>query len=576
LFGVRAAVVELAPTRSRSEAREVNRCLRESGAVLAVGTAAGDCLRRLPSGAEVRDRLLLLVDGAFDSAPLPPLQPRAVLCRRGPAAAELAASGADVWPLPASDDARQIAISAAQPLSLVLAAQPAGPGAARRASPQPQVWFYWEGPCPEWIALCQHTILRHAPGARLLTPRAFDELWDRDRDIDLSRLHPAHRADFVRAFLLARYGGLWVDADCLVMQPLAGVLDLVREHDFVAHRERSGYVSNGFIGARPGSRSAQAYYSLVCEALRSRRELGWIELGGGPLTRLLDSSAWDWHELPCRQVQPICWSDPAAFFAVRDAADHARHFDASAICYMLSNQRISGYQHRNAQADLLREGTFFRWLVQRSLQGERAAMETLFTEFFWRNHWGGAESVSGRGSSLEMTAEIRARLPMLVADLGVRSLLDAPCGDFHWLGQVDLRLERYIGVDVVPELIRRNWERHGAAGREFRVADITRDPLPEVDLILCRDCLGHLTFEQIRAVLRNFRRSGARWLLVTTFTEPRPNREIATGDWRTLNFALPPFGFPPPQRVVTEKCTENGGIYWDKSLGLWRLADLPL
>jgi hypothetical protein len=30
-----------------------------------------------------------------------------------------------------------------------------------------------------------------------------------------------------------------------------------------------------------------------------------------------------------------------------------------------------------------------------------------------------------------------------------------------------------------------------------------------------------------------------------------------------------------PQRVLVEGCTENGGAYADKALGLWRVADLP-
>ena len=113
------------------------------------------------------------------------------------------------------------------------------------------VWLYWEGPCPAWIAACQRTILQHAPGAILLDPASFSDLWDRDRDIDIARWHVAHRSDFVRAFLLARYGGLWIDSDCLLMRPLDDLLDQAGHADFVAHRERSGMVSNAFIAAPP-------------------------------------------------------------------------------------------------------------------------------------------------------------------------------------------------------------------------------------------------------------------------------------------------------------------------------------
>ena len=105
-------------------------------------------------------------------------------------------------------------------------AQPASGGLTRfdlRAARHPDtVWAYWEGPCPAWIRACLRTLAMAAPTLQVLTPEAVDRLRDSDRDIDLSRLQVAHRADFVRLYLLQRYGGLWVDADCLALQPLQG------------------------------------------------------------------------------------------------------------------------------------------------------------------------------------------------------------------------------------------------------------------------------------------------------------------------------------------------------------------
>jgi hypothetical protein len=44
------------------------------------------------------------------------------------------------------------------------------------------------------------------------------------------------------------------------------------------------------------------------------------------------------------------------------------------------------------------------------------------------NLWGAAASVSGLGSETDATATLRADLPGLLRKLGVKSLLDAPCG----------------------------------------------------------------------------------------------------------------------------------------------------
>jgi hypothetical protein len=200
----------------------------------------------------------------------------------------------------------------------------------------------------------------------------------------------------------------------------------------------------------------------------------------------------------------------------------------------------------------------------------------IFEQIFRDNCRRRDESVSGPGSCLAQTYEIRQRLPFLFADLGIETLLDAGCGDFHWLQHVDLGLKEYIGIDIVGDLIARNRQQFGLPNRRFILADLTEAPLPRSDFILCRDCLVHFSFADIVRILRNFGRSGSMYLLTTTFPERAENQEIATGDWRTLNLERAPFHFPAPMRIINERCTERGGIYADKSLGLWRLSDFCL
>jgi hypothetical protein len=60
-------------------------------------------------------------------------------------------------------------------------------------------------------------------------------------------------------------------------------------------------------------------------------------------------------------------------------------------------------------------------------------VENIFTRYYQKNQWHDSESVSGDGSSLRRTLGVRQELPALLRQLGVNSLLDAVCGDFHWL-----------------------------------------------------------------------------------------------------------------------------------------------
>jgi len=201
-----------------------------------------------------------------------------------------------------------------------------------------------------------------------------------------------------------------------------------------------------------------------------------------------------------------------------------------------------------------------------------------FCEFiFWKryadNAWKGQESRSGVGSSLEATAALRRQLPGLVQSLGAASILDIPCGDFHWMKEVAFPDHVfYIGADIVAEVVAHNTARYADARREFRKLDLLTDPLPAADLVICRDCLVHFSFKDIARALRNLKRSGSKFLAVTHFPRSGTNTNIMTGQWRPLNFLMPPLNFPSPVHVINEELSEER--YSDKSLAVFRLQDV--
>lgn len=205
------------------------------------------------------------------------------------------------------------------------------------------------------------------------------------------------------------------------------------------------------------------------------------------------------------------------------------------------------------------------------------APEPLFTKIWQTNLWGAETSRSGLGSEDKATQHLRAELPALLQRLGVRSLLDLPCGDFQWMSRTSLKLDRYIGADIVTALVSRNTAAFATSdGRiSFQKLDLLSDPLPQADAVLCRDCLVHLSHANIGRAFSNLRASGSRWLLATTFPEHDQNHDAADGDWRLLNLEKPPFNLPPPVAILNERCEEAGGGYDDKSLGAWRISDLP-
>jgi hypothetical protein len=200
--------------------------------------------------------------------------------------------------------------------------------------------------------------------------------------------------------------------------------------------------------------------------------------------------------------------------------------------------------------------------------------EDVFTSYFTDNTWGGRESVSGQGSDAEQTRIIVRELGILLRELDIRTMLDVPCGDFHWMKDVDLGVTSYIGADIVADLIGRNEMRYGSERVRFEKRNLLVDGLPKVDMIFCRDCLVHFSYGDVLRALRNICDSGSTYLLTTSFPGRSRNQDIVTGQWRPLNLQVAPISLPAPVRVMDEGCTENDGAFRDKALCLWRVDDL--
>jgi SAM-dependent methyltransferase len=200
--------------------------------------------------------------------------------------------------------------------------------------------------------------------------------------------------------------------------------------------------------------------------------------------------------------------------------------------------------------------------------------EYVFTNICKQNGWKGKDSVSGPGSDLGATQVIRERLPQFLREFGITSILDIPCGDFCWMSKVDLTGVQYIGADIVEDLVQKNADTYNDRKLQFRHLNLVADPLPKVDLILCRDCLVHFPYEDIFPALRNIVKSGSKYFLTTTFRANTANRDVPVGGWRMLNLEIVPFQFPEPLWLIDEEYTANDNAYRDKSLGLWQIEDI--
>jgi len=198
----------------------------------------------------------------------------------------------------------------------------------------------------------------------------------------------------------------------------------------------------------------------------------------------------------------------------------------------------------------------------------------VFADIYKNDLWNTPESKSGGGSTLEATFSIREQLPKIIAKYSIRTMLDVPCGDYNWMKEVQKNCT-YLGGDIVADIVKKNIQLYSSDTVLFQQIDITTDLLPKVDLIFCKDCLQHLSYDKIKDALNNFKRSGSNYLLVTSYPKTWRNYDIYDGDYRALNLLIKPFYLPKFILKIKEE-SKVEGVEIDKTMYLYDLKSIPL
>ena len=196
----------------------------------------------------------------------------------------------------------------------------------------------------------------------------------------------------------------------------------------------------------------------------------------------------------------------------------------------------------------------------------KVSMKEIFEDMIRGYAWGKQyKTPCGAGSTLSYTQTLRQNLKPLLIKHEIKSMFDAPCGDYSWMSTINIHeVVKYLGGDIVDFMIEENKKKY--PGVEFISFDLTKDPIPDVDLLFCRDCLLHLSNENIDNIFKNISRSNVKYVLLSNFFEHTTNyRDIKNGSWRYSNFLEPPYNFSQPLDSITDFIKG----YPNRSMLLW-------
>lgn len=207
------------------------------------------------------------------------------------------------------------------------------------------IWQYWEtrGKKPAFVDGL-HRLAQRNSGCEVVqvTPQTLAQyLPEMPRDIEKIG-EMAHKADMLRAMLVARYGGMWLDSDAIVLQDLNWMFDLLEHHEFVGFNDAAQLSAakpwmriNCFL-SRPGGVIATEWVRQQ-HAKFPRTQFEWEEIGTELLHPICLTHSALVHVLPFETICPIPWNRVEEF--ERPAQDAAAVVQGCSMV-MLSNASL--------------------------------------------------------------------------------------------------------------------------------------------------------------------------------------------------------------------------------------------
>jgi len=156
---------------------------------------------------------------------------------------------------------------------------------------KPYLWFYWENKpgkvTPDYIKLCEKSIMKHCSNSfnviKLNEKNIYDYLPELlNNNINTDNLLLAQKVDYYRILLLYKYGGLYLDADTLVMRNPYEIIEKLKYYDYVGFGCTGitctygyGRPSNGIMASRPNGELVTRILTNIENKLRNNNGQKW-------------------------------------------------------------------------------------------------------------------------------------------------------------------------------------------------------------------------------------------------------------------------------------------------------------
>lgn len=251
-----------------------------------------------------------------------------------------------------------------------------------------KLWLYWENypgeQIPAYLEMCYEVILAKCASCEviLVTPDTLGQYLPHiPFDLDAIRLQDrmknsiALKADYIRVALLQRFGGIWLDIDCIVLKDLGPIVQrTLEQHDFFGMQKTttSGIVTVNFMASRPKGVVISEYLKvmsgLICKKLSNGESFNWADLGSDTLTPIVKKYR-DICYLECeKNIHPVHWNQSDLIWSSESHTELGDFIDDDTIVFMLYNAMLSTEQKSLTRSQILTSGSLLGQLFNSCLE----------------------------------------------------------------------------------------------------------------------------------------------------------------------------------------------------------------
>jgi len=193
-------------------------------------------------------------------------------------------------------------------------------------------------------------------------PEVRGDIWDFKKSSGPEFHTHALRSDYVRAHILRKHGGVWIDADTVVVQDFTKEINfLLEKRDYVGRRNEVGWMAMNFMASKPDGEVITKFIELQNKVLDGAREINaGSKFGSRLLTGVMnDFLVKDYSIIPELLIAPINFKEYKEYF--REDLQLSEFSLEIIYCFQLYNRAFPDEVRGMSSEEFLSK----RWFVSR-------------------------------------------------------------------------------------------------------------------------------------------------------------------------------------------------------------------